>query len=252
MNMKKVLLTLLSVIIMGPVMAAGGGAYPHESFKANIDDQQSLQRGVRYFMNFCSGCHGMDFQRYNRTFKDLNIDPEVGAKSLIFTGAGVVEQMHTAMQRDEAAKWLGTAPPDLSLTARAKTGQYVYNYLLGFYVDDSRPLGFNNSVFPGASMPNPLWQFQGLQKPVYEEHETCIDGQCSKSQAIAGFELIQEGSMTPKEYQQMSYDIANFLVYVSDPSALNRAALGPWVLLFTLLLTIIFYFLKREYWRDIK
>lgn len=252
MNIKKLLLTLLSVAIIGPAMAAGGGGYPHEPFKANIHNQESLQRGARYFMNFCAGCHGLEYQRYNRTFKDLGIDSEIGKDNLIFTGAGVVEQMHSAMQKEEAAKWLGTAPPDLSLTARAKSGQYVYNYLLGFYVDESRPLGFNNSVFPGASMPNPLWQFQGLQVPVYEEHQSCIDGQCSTSKVIAGFDLVQKGSMNAKEYQQLSYDIANFLTYVSDPSALNRAAMGHWVLLFMVFLTIIFYFLKREYWRDIK
>lgn len=252
MNIKKILLTLLGVTIIGQAMAAGGGGYPHESFTANINDQQSLQRGARYFVNFCAGCHGLEFQRYNRMFKDLGIDPKVGEENLIFTGVGVVEQMHSAMQKEEGAKWLGTAPPDLSLTARAKTGQYVYNYLLGFYVDDSRPLGFNNSVFPGASMPNPLWQFQGLQTPVYEEHESCIDGQCSTTKEIAGFDLIQTGNMSPGEYKQLSYDIANFLTYVADPSALNRAAMGPWVLLFMVLLTIVFYFLKREYWRDIK
>ena len=47
-------------------------------------------------------------------------------------------------------------------------------------------------------------------------------------------------------------NITNFLLsYVSDPSALDRMRMGPWVLAFLAFLTVIFYLLKKEYWRDI-
>lgn len=251
MKLKTILFAVLGNLLMGQALAAGGGGFPNENFVADIDNQESLQRGARYFMNYCAGCHSLDFQRYNRTFKDLGITPEIGAQNLIFTGVTDVQPMHSAMGKEEGKKWLGTAPPDLSLTARAKTGQYVYNYLLGFYADDTRPLGFNNTIFPGASMPNPLWQLQGIQAPVYKEQQVCEGGECSTTKHIVGFEIVQKGSMTPAEYRQVSYDLTNFLTYVSDPSALQRGRLGHWVLLFLALLTVALYFLKKEYWRDI-
>lgn len=251
-NMKGILLALSAALCASQVLASEGVTFPNESFSPNIHDKESLQRGAKYFVNYCSGCHSIKYQRYNRTFADLGIDPKIGAENLIFTGAKAVEQMHIAMPEAGGAKWFGKAPPDLSLMARARGSKYIYNYLLGFYVDDSRPLGFNNTVYPGASMPNPLWQLQGLQEPTYEEHEKCEGDKCEKTKEISGFKLVKDGMQTPAEYRKTVYDITNFLTYASDPSALKRAAMGPWVLIFIALLTVLFYFLKHEYWRDVK
>lgn len=254
---KKIIIILMTALLLfsGSLFASEAVSYPNDHFHADITDKASLQRGAKYFVNYCSGCHSLQYQRYNRTFRDLEIDPEIGAKNLIFTGSKAVEQMHTAMSAAEAGKWFGKAPPDLSLTARAKSGRYIYNYLRGFYVDNTRPLGFNNSVFAGASMPNPLWQLQGLQKPVFHEEKVCqsvADTQeCDTHKTLVGFEKITKGLMNEKDYDATVYDITNFLTYVSDPSALDRMRIGPWVLAFLAFLTIIFYLLKREYWRDI-
>ncbi len=253
--MRKIFLGL-GALLSGALLASGGGdSFPNEPFHANINDKPSLQTGAKLFVNYCAGCHSIQYQRYNRTFRDLGIDPEIGAKNLIFTGAKEVEQMHIALQPADGLKWFGQTPPDLSLTARAKGGSYIYNYLLGFYQDDSRPLGFNNSVFPGASMPNPLWKLQGIQAPTYYEEEHCsgegANKKCEKVKAMNGFELVQKGSLSPEDYKKVAYDISNFLNYVADPSALDRQRIGPWALAFIAFLTLVFYLLKREYWRDI-
>ena len=171
MKTMKILLLTASLAMTQAFASGGAATYPNDAFQIDLNDKISLQNGAKYFINYCSGCHSLKYQRYNRAFRDLQIDPEIGAKNLIFTGAKDVEQMHTAMSGAEGLKWFGQTPPDLSLTARAKSGAYIYNYLRGFYRDDSRPLGFNNSVFAGASMPNPLWELQGIQKPVYHEEK---------------------------------------------------------------------------------
>ena len=256
MNTKKILFLLTATLALAQAAFASGVAgYPNDTFQADLTNKVSLQNGAKYFINYCSGCHSLQYQRYNRMFKDLEIDPEVGTKNLIFTGAKAVEQIHTGMNAAEGLKWFGQTPPDLSLTARAKSGAYIYNYLRGFYLDDTRPLGFNNSVFAGASMPNPLWELQGIQKPVYEEHKTCetVDGkeQCESHSTLSGFEALTPGTLSKADYDAVVYDITNFLSYVSDPSALDRMRMGPWVLAFLAFLTMIFYLLKKEYWRDI-
>ncbi|MBV7434759.1 cytochrome c1 [Cardiobacteriaceae bacterium TAE3-ERU3] len=254
--MKKTVLLLAGFFAVGHIQANSGATFPNESYSADVSNQESLQRGAKYFMNYCSGCHSVEYQRYNRTFRDLGIPEDLGEANLIFTGARVVDQMHNAMDAEDAQQWFGKAPPDLSLTARAKGSQFIYNYLNAFYVDDSRPLGFNNSVFPGASMPNPLWQLQGLRKPVFETTEHCetVDGEkhCEEKSVLSGFESITEGELNDKAYKAVTADLTNFLTYVSDPSALDRMRIGPWVLTFLFILTIIFYLLKKEYWRDIK
>lgn len=255
--MKKILITLASALFAVQSFAAGGEWFPNHPFMPDLKDQGSLQRGAKYFVNYCSGCHSLKYQRYNRTFRDLGIDPEIGAQNLIVTGAKPVDQMHNAMVGSEGLKWFGQTPPDLSLTERARGQGYVYNYLQAFYLDESRPLGFNNAVFPGASMPNPLWDLEGLRVPTYHEETTCKKDEsdkkiCETHRTINGFEVVQAGKLNPMEYKQVAYDIANFLTYVSDPSAIDRQRIGPWALIFLFFLTIMFYLLKKEYWRDIK
>ena len=241
---KKIFITLIASFFISNFSFA--------KYSADIFDKNSLQRGAKYFVNYCAGCHSIKYQRYNRTFKDLGIDPELGKNNLIFTGATVGEQMKTAMGEEEAKKWFSTNPPDLSLTARAKSPDYIYRYLLGFYVDEKRPLGFNNLVFNGASMPNPLWQLEGLKEPVFIEAENCDNSGCKKTKTISELKIVEKGSLNAEEYKQVASDLTNFLSYVADPSALKRATMAPWVLLFCFLLTLFFYLLKREYWRDIR
>ena len=104
-------------------------------------------------------------------------------------------------------------------------------------------------------MPNPLWELQGIQKPVYHEEKVCetVDGEekCETHSSLVGFEALTPGRLNKEEYDKVAYDITNFLSYVSDPSALDRMRMGPWVLAFLAFLTVIFYLLKKEYWRDI-
>ena len=63
--------------------------------------------------------------------------------------------------------------------------------------------------------------------------------------------LAEEGQLTPKEYDNLVYDFVNFLVYMSEPIALERQRLGLWVLLFLFIFLIPVYLLNKEYWKDI-
>ena len=81
--MKKLLKTTTSVLagltLSFSVLAAGGAPLDHAN--TDINDQKSLQNGASLFMNYCSGCHSIEFMRYNRIGKDLNIsDADVEKK----------------------------------------------------------------------------------------------------------------------------------------------------------------------------
>src|SRR3546814_4403179 len=101
--------------------------------------------------------------RYERIASDLGLTEQDVMQNLNFTGAKFGETVVSHMPEAAAAKWFGKAPPDLSLEVRAKGADWVNAYLNAFYLDPSRPLGWNNTVFPNASMPFPLWELQGLQ-----------------------------------------------------------------------------------------
>ncbi|MDA4681156.1 cytochrome c1, partial [Enterobacter asburiae] len=71
------------------------------------------------FVNYCLNCHGASAMRYNR-LRDIGLSEEQIQKNLLFTSDKVGDLMHIAMSRDDAKKWFGAVPPDLSVIARAR------------------------------------------------------------------------------------------------------------------------------------
>lgn len=240
LSMIKRLMTIGLLLV--PALALGASSAALQDSQVNLNDKASMQRGAALFMNYCSGCHSLGFQRYSRMAEDLGLDEEQVVANLIFTDAKFGEQIKTAMTADDAEKWFGAVPPDLSLVARNKAGgpDWTYTFLKSFYVDPARPSGWNNTVMAGSSMPHVLWEMQGLQHPVLD-----ADGHVER------LELVSPGDQSPAEYDRTVRDIANFLNYVGEPSALKRRALGVWVILFLAVFSLLTWLLKGEYWKDV-
>jgi ubiquinol-cytochrome c reductase cytochrome c1 subunit len=210
------------------------------SANVRIDDVASLQRGSKLFFNYCSGCHSLQYLRYSRIGEDLKLDDKDVQDNLIFTGAKIGDHAINHMP-PAAAGWFGKVPPDLTLEARAKGSDWIYNYLKSFYLDPSRPVGWNNTVFPNASMPNPLWELQGLQVAVKGE------GKDEKPK----LEIKTPGDVSPEAYDRAVRDITAFLQYAGEPAQLKRASVGIWVLLYLAFFTFIAWLLKHEFWKDV-
>jgi ubiquinol-cytochrome c reductase cytochrome c1 subunit len=212
----------------------------------HLDDRASLQRGAALFMNYCSGCHSLQYLRYSRLGDDLGLSEDEVTRNLNFTGVKNGDKIRVAMSPADATAWFGKAPPDLSLEGRARGADWIYTYLKSFYVDESRPSGWNNKLLPGASMPHVLWQLQGLQLPVM--------GAAPKGGGeaqVESFKLAQKGSQSEAEYDQTARDITAFLQYAGEPAALERESMGVWVVLFLGVFTFLAWLLKHEYWQDV-
>ncbi|MBP7465324.1 MAG: cytochrome c1, partial [Pseudoxanthomonas sp.] len=153
--------TAAGLLFSAAALAASGG--PVQQAGNDLSDQASLQRGAAAYMNYCSGCHSLKFLRYQRMAEDLGLTEEEVMGNLNFTGAKYGEHIQVTMRNADGAAWFGNAPPDLSLISRVRGSNWIYTYLKSFYLDDTRPLGWNNQLFPNVSMPNPLWELQGLQ-----------------------------------------------------------------------------------------
>ena len=244
--MKKQIMVVLLALAPAWVFAAGGGVHLDQ---ANIDpnNRESLQRGARLFVNYCLSCHAAGLMRYERIGKELGIDDKLVSEHLMFTGGKIGELMTVATAADDAKAWFGTVPPDLSVISRARGVDWLYTYMRSFYRDDSKIIGVNNLVFPDVGMPHVLWELQGWQEPVIETHKQ-HDGTEIKT---VGLELVEQGTMTPKEYDRAIRDLVNFLDYMGEPGKHDRRELGTRVILFLLVFLVFAYLLKREYWKDI-
>lgn len=234
----------LAVAVTGTAQAAeeGGGLLAANTKVSNV---ASLQRGARLYFNYCSGCHSIKYQSYSRLATDLKLSPDEVLSNFAFTGAKIGDQIVSNMPADHAQEWFGKAPPDLSLEARAKGPDWIYSYLKSFYLDPSRPVGWNNTVFPGASMPNVLWELQGTQVAHYAPAKP------GEEPAVEKLELSSKGRLSGEEFDSAARDITAFLQYVGEPAALKREAVGVWVILYLAFFTFLAWLLNKEYWKDV-
>ena len=231
------------LLVSASAFAAGGGNLQQSG--TDLDDQASLQRGAALYMNYCGGCHSLKYLRYARIAEDLGLSEEDVQTHLNFTGGKIGDHIISPMSAEMGLAAFGKAPPDLSVIARVSGADWIYTYLKSFYLDESRPVGWNNKLFANASMPNPLWELQGLQQPVYGKKTA------TGEMPVEGFTISQPGTQDAEQFDQTVRDITAFLEYAGEPAALKRPALGVWVILFLVFLAFLAWLLKNEYWQDV-
>ncbi len=242
-------LVLATAFIASTGFAAGGGSALNDHSEIEPDNLRSLQRGAANFMNYCSGCHSAQYVRFKTIGNDLDLSEDDLVNNLMFNAEKTFETIQSSMPAEDAARWYGTPPPDLSLMARAKGADYIYNFLRGFYVSESSPTGVDNVVLAGTSMPHVLWELQGYQKANFDDHEN-EDG--SVTHTFTGFEQVTEGSLDSEDYDQFVRDTTNFLAYVSEPVRNQRMVIGKWVLIYLVVFLVIARMLKKQIWKDVK
>jgi ubiquinol-cytochrome c reductase cytochrome c1 subunit len=179
--------------------------------------------------------------------QDLNIGDKELAANLMFTSSKAFDTINSAMPPDAEA-WFGKQPPDLSLVARAKSLDYLYSYMHGFYADSTRIWGVNNLYLPNAAMPHVLAGMQGLQKPVFKN---VPDDHGGTRVVLVDVAAMTPGAMKPEEYDQFVRDIVNFLDYAAEPVKAKRQSMGIFVTLFLLVFLAFALLLKKEYWKDV-
>lgn len=242
MNKKTVMIVLGLVAMfstLNPVFGSSGGNL--ENSGVNFRDRAAIQRGAKWFVNYCFSCHSASYMRYNRLAEDLGIDEDIVLRDLAFADVNIGDTMDIAMRPGDAEAWLGKIPPDLSVISRSRGNDWLFTYMKSFYQDESGE--WNNLILPNASMPHVFWQLQGIQEPVWSSH--------GEVRVIEHLELTSPGLQSPQEYEQTVRDLVSFLDYLGEPSKLKRKNIGIWVLLFLVLFTLVAYALKVEYWRDV-
>ena len=253
------------VVLWGLAGTAAESNWVMDPMQPNLEDKPSLQRGAALYTNYCLGCHSLKFQRYERTADDLEIPHSVALKNLVFTGQQIGSLMVNSMPDEKAKGWFGTPPPDLTMVARVRDPEWIYNLLTTFYADESRPFGVNNKVYPNIGMPHVLMGLQGVPTEQCRGNRPVdmLDGEELLVETEDGYEPARvpncdlppvadgSGAYSPEEFRQAAYDITNFLYYVGEPTRLERERLGYWVLAFLAGLFVIAWLLNREYWKDV-
>lgn len=251
-NTRNTLVKILSLAVMcgaaAVAGAAGGGGGYMQHADNDVGNINSLQRGARNFFNYCAGCHSAKYVRYSRIAEDLELPEDEVLQNFMFGQGKVGDSVRASMTPEHAEQWFGAVPPDLSLTGRAKGADWIYSFLMTFYQDESRELGVNNKVLAGAAMPHVLADLQGIQVP---EYETVTDHEGHETEKFKGFKKIKDGSLSDAEYAEFVRDITNFLDYAAEPMQMERRSLGIKVIAYLVLLFVLAYAMKQEFWKDV-
>jgi ubiquinol-cytochrome c reductase cytochrome c1 subunit len=239
---------LLAFVLVLPTAAmSASGSVKLDHAPVNVDNHESLQRGATIFVNYCLNCHSANYMRYSR-MQDIGLTEAQIKDNLLFAAEKPGELMKIAMRPKEAKEWFGATPPDLTVIARSRGADWLYTYLRGFYRDDTRSTGWNNTVFDKVGMPHVLQDMQGHLAPVYR---TETDHEGKSHQVIDRLELVKPGKQTQAEYDASMADLVNYLVWMGEPARSTRMNVGLIVILFLSVFLVIAFYLKKEFWKDV-
>ena len=241
----------LTATLAAPALAAGEAIdLPKQkwSFAALFGtyDRAELQRGLQVYKEVCAACHSLQYVAYRNLgdaggpgFTEAEVKA-IAASVQVTAGPNDAGEMFERPGEPQdkfkspfpnakaaAAANGGKAPPDLSLMvkARADGANYLHALMLG-YVDP--PAGFQvpegghyNKYFPGHVIAMP--------KVLNEGQVEYTDG-------------------TKATVDQMARDVTAFLAWTAEPKLEERHRLGLRVIIFLIVLTGLFYALKRRIW----
>ena len=265
-NIPSISFLLLFIFISHEIVSAEGGPCKDygdcDEFKYSLNDIDSLQRGASTYINYCYGCHSLQYSRWGRVAQDLEIPEDIFFENLVFDKSIKAGDLMTGAMPEESATWFGVEPPDLTLVARYKGDDWIYSYLRAYYEDSSKQYGVNNLVYPGTAMPNVLLSLQGNQRLVCKDIPKIAQNGGEKRDnngntimiEKCGFLEVQDGtgSLSKEEFDELIYDLTNFLVYVGEPIKATRERIGWYVVFYFLIFTALSSLLYREFKKDYK
>ena len=255
---RKIALIAASALALttGVAIAAGEGghiedvAFAHEGPFGKFDQFQ-LQRGLQVYTEVCAACHGLKFVPL-RSLSDAGgpglPEDQVRAYAKQFT----VTDKETGEDReglptDHFPANTGAGAPDLSLMAKARAGfhgpygtglnqlfrgmggpEYIHAILTSYTGEEKEEFGttfYENHAFSTGwiSMPPPL----------SDDQVTYADG-------------------TKATVDQMSMDVASFLMWAAEPKLMDRKNAGFVSVIFLLVLSTLLYLTNKRIWAGIK
>jgi ubiquinol-cytochrome c reductase cytochrome c1 subunit len=244
-------LLIILVLWANGVLASGKVQHPEYddwAFKGPVGqfDKQQLQRGFKVYKEVCATCHSLNLMSY-RNLKDLgyneaqikflasqyevtdgpNDDGEMFKRPARPSDRFVPPYLNEKASRSANG---GAYPPDLSLITKARHdgSNYVRALLQGY---EKAP--------PTFTMPEGMYY-----NNYFEGHMIAMPPPLSD-----GAVPYPDGS--PQTVAQYAADVSAFLTWTAEPKLEARRQLGLQVMVFLLVATVLFYFLKRKIWQDV-
>ena len=255
---RKIAISAVSALCLatGAAHAAGGEVHIEDipfSFEGPFGtyDEHQLQRGLQVFTEVCAACHGLKFVPI-RTLSDEGgpalPEDQVRAYATQFT---VIDketgEEREAKSTDNFPANTGAGAPDLSLMAKSRAAFHG-------------PYGTGiNQLFRGIGGPEYihalLTGYSGEEKTeagstFYENH--AFSTGWIKMTAPLSDDLVTYADGTKATVDQMSQDVAAFLMWTAEPKMMARKDAGFKAVLFLIVLASLLYLTNKRLWSGVK
>ncbi len=235
-------------------------AFPHEGPLGKFDQFQ-LQRGLQVYTEVCSGCHGLRYVPL-RTLSDEGgpglpedqvrayatafpvLDEDANRDALYDPAKG---EFRTLVPSDKFPINTTAGAPDLSLMAKARAGFHG-------------PYGSGmNQLFKGMGGPEyihaVLTGYTGEEKDefgsTFYENHAYASGWIRMPPPLSD-DVVTYADGTAATVDQMSMDVASFLMWTAEPHLMDRKSAGFVSVIFLLLLSTLLYLTNKRIWAGIK
>jgi cytochrome c1 len=230
-------------------------------------DEAQLQRGFKIYREVCSNCHSLNLLSF-RNLADpggpgfteaqvAQIASEYKIKDIDETGQPTeragrpADHFPAPFPNELAAKAAngGTAPPDMSTLAKARTYLRGFPWFVFDVVTQYQEEGpdYIAALLKGYKDPPPA----GAHIPSGGHYNEYFPGH-----SIAMPPPLQDGQVkyddgSPETLEQYSKDIAAFLEWAAEPHMMQRKRIGFQVIIFLIVLSGLLYFTKKKVWSDV-
>jgi ubiquinol-cytochrome c reductase cytochrome b/c1 subunit len=226
-------------------------------------DPAQLQRGFKIYREVCSACHSIQMLAFRNLadpggpgFSEAQaaaVAAEFKVKDLDDQGNPIERPGRPAdtfpppFANELAAKAAngGTAPPDMSTLAKARTYSRGFPWFIfdAFTQYQEQGPDYIAALLKGYEDPP-----KGFQLPQGGNYNTYFPGH-----NIAMPPPLQAGQVTfddgaPQTMDQYSRDIAAFLMWAAEPHLVQRKRIGFQAMIFLIVLAGLMYFTKKKVW----
>lgn len=272
-------LTAPAVNAAGQEIEIPDAAFAQEGLFGKFDQMQ-LQRGLQVYTEVCSSCHGLKFvpiRSLSDTGGPAMPEDQIRAYATAFpiNDEEANPQLYNAEKgefgplksSDNFPALHAAGAPDLSLMAKARAGfhgpyglgvnqlfrgmggpEYIHALLNGYEeppacAADYQSDGYYNKYFAKGGIPDACKD---------EEGHSTIEGSWIAMSPPLSDDVVTYADGTPATVEQMSMDVASFLMWTAEPKMMARKQAGLVAVVMLSLLAVLLFLTNKRLWAGIK
>jgi ubiquinol-cytochrome c reductase cytochrome b/c1 subunit len=230
-------------------------------------DRAQLQRGLKVYREVCQTCHAMSMVSFRNLSEpggpefsaaqaaaiaaEYQIQDGPNDQGEMFQRPGrIADHFPSPFPNEAAARAAnnGTAPPDFSFLAKARTYERGFPWFIFDIFTQYQEQGPDYIVALMQGYEDPP---QGFQLPAGTQYNKYFPGHALAMPPPLTDGRVEYTDGTPATVEQYAKDVAAFMVWAAEPHMEARKRIGFQVMIFLIVFAGLLYFTKKKVWAGV-